>query len=192
MAFFRKLKEMRLLILVICLGIIGYCLHKVVFVPISVDLDSVRAETLAINHRMAALPMQIHKFRRLRDDYQEALFALESINSQVTHESRLPYFVKDLEDVSKDAGTKVSSISIGTMAAGSFYSKVPVTVALRGSYGQIRRFIQGFVKLGRAFNISDLSLESPGSSEREDSAEEHVLDATLSLIVYVVPKGGDN
>ncbi|HXL03753.1 MAG: type 4a pilus biogenesis protein PilO [Firmicutes bacterium] len=192
MAFFRKLKEMRLLILIICLGIIGYCLHKAVFVPISIELDSVRAEALAVNQKITTLPTKVRDLRRLRDDYREAVFALENINSKVTHESQLPYFVKELEGVSKDAGAKILGISVGNSQAGSFYSKVPITVALRGSYGQIRRFIQGLGKLGRAFSISDLGLESPGSSESEVFVEEPVLDASLSLVVYVVPKGGDN
>jgi Tfp pilus assembly protein PilO len=192
MAFFRKLKEMRLLILIMCLGIIGYCMYKVVFVPISIELAGVRAETLAINQRMTTLPVKIRDLRRLRDDYTEAVFALEGINSQVTFETQLPYFVKELEDVSKEAGTKISSISIGNSAAGSFYSKIPISVALRGSYGQIRRFIQGLAKLERAFNISDLRLGSPGSSESMDLTEDPVLDAAFSLVVYVVPKGGDN
>ena len=126
MAFFRKLKEMRLLILIMCLGIIGYCLYKVVFVPISIELAGVRAETLAINQRITTLPVKIRDLGRLREDYREAVFALEGINSQVTFETQLPYFVKELEDVSKEAGTKISSISIGNSADGSFYSKIQI------------------------------------------------------------------
>jgi len=192
MAFFRKLAERRLLILVICLVIIGYCVHKLVFVPVSVELDSVRAKTSDINNKIAELPVKIHDLRRLRDDYAQVVSDLESINSKVTSEAALPYFVKELEDVSKEAGTEISSVSVGALTAGFFYSKIPITVSFQGSYRQVRHFVQGLTRLGRAFRISDLRLESSGSPEPAGPGEEHILNAAFSMVVYIVPKGGDS
>ena len=192
MALFRKLAKWRLLTLIICLGIMGYGFYRVVLVPISIELDSVMAETVAVNQKIASVPKKIHDLRRLRDDYVEAMSSLESINSRVTHETALPYFANELEEVSAKSGTKISSISLGTLATGSFYSKVPITITGQGSYGQVRRFIQGLSRLERAFKISDLHLRTTGFSDSVGINEEQILDVTLSLIVYVVPKGCEN
>lgn len=192
MAVLRKLAEKRLLTLIICLAIIGWIVHSVVFVPMSIELDSIRAETSAISQKIATLPVMIHDLRRMRDDYSQAVSALESINSRVTSEEALPYFIRELEDVSKQAGTDISSVSAGALAAGSYYSRIPMTITFQGSYRQVERFIHGLAKLERAFSVSDLRLESPDFTEREDTGKEHVLDAALSLVVYVVPKGGDS
>ena len=86
MSLFQKLAERRLLVLIICLGIIGYGFYKVVFTYF-LEVDSVRAETIAVNQKIASLPKKIHDLRRLRDDYTEAVSALENINSLVTHEA---------------------------------------------------------------------------------------------------------
>lgn len=192
MAVLQKLAEKRLLALVICLVIIGWMLHRVVFMPMAIELDSIRAETSAINQRIAALPMMIRDLGRMRDDYAQTVSALERINSRVTSETALPYFIRELEDVAKQSGTKISSVSLGALTAGSYYSRIPMTITFQGSYGQVERFIQGLAKLERAFSVSDLRLESPGGSEHEDTGKEHTLDAVLSLVVYVVPKGGDS
>ncbi len=191
MSILRKVTEKRLLTLIICLVIIGWILHRVVFVPMSMELESVNAETQAINQKMATLPVMIHDLQRMRDDYAQAVSALESINSRVTSEGAVPYFISELEDVSKQAGTKISSVSAGALAAGSYYSKIPMTITFQGSYRQVERFVQGLSKLERALGLTDLRLESPGFSETEDISEEHILTATLSMVVYVVPKGGD-
>jgi Tfp pilus assembly protein PilO len=192
MAVLQKLTEKRLLTLIICLVIIGWILQRVVFVPMSMELDGIRTETSAINQKIAALPVMVHDLRRMRDDYAQAVSALESINSRVTSEAALPYFIRELEDVSKQAGTNISSVSMGTLAAGSYCSRIPMTITFQGSYRQVERFIQGLAKLERAVSVSDLRLESPGFTEHEDIGNEHVLDAALSLVVYVVPKGGDS
>ena len=191
MSILRKVTEKRLLTLIICLVIIGWILHRVVFVPMSMELESVKAETQAINQKMATLPVMIHDLQRMRDDYAQAVSALESINSRVTSEGAVPYFISELEDVAKQAGTKISSVSAGALAAGSYYSKIPMTITFQGSYRQVERFVQGLSKLERALGLTDLRLESPGFSETEDISEEHILTATLSMVVYVVPKGGD-
>ena len=191
MSILRKVTEKRLLTLIICLVIIGWILHRVVFVPMSMELESVNAETQAINQKMATLPVMIHDLQRMRDDYAQAVSALESINSRVTSEGAVPYFISELEDVSKQAGTKISSVSAGALAAGSYYSKIPMTITFQGSYRQVERFVQGLSKLERALGLTDLRLESPGFSETEDISEEHILTATLSMVVYVVLKGGD-
>ena len=192
MAVLQKLTEKRLLALIICLVIVGWILHRVVFVPMSMELDSVRAETSAINQKIATLPVMISDLRRMREEYSFAVSALESINSRVTLETALPYFIRELEDVSKAAGTKISSVSMGALAAGPYYSRIPMTITFQGSYLQVERFIQRLAKLERAFSLTDLRLESPGFSEIEDISEGHVLNTTLSLVVYVVPKGGDS
>ncbi len=191
MSILRKVTEKRLLTLIICLVIIGWILHRVVFVPMSMELESVNAETQAINQKMATLPVMIHDLQRMRDDYAQAVSALASNNSRVTSEGAVPYFISELEDVSKQAGTKISSVSAGALAAGSYYSKIPMTITFQGSYRQVERFVQGLSKLERALGLTDLRLESPGFSETEDISEEHILTATLSMVVYVVPKGGD-
>jgi Tfp pilus assembly protein PilO len=192
MALLRKLAEWRLLALLICLGIIGYVFYSIVIVPISIELDSIRAETVAVNQKITSLPKKIQDLGRLRDDYDKAVSSLDIINSRVTHETALPYFTTELERTSKEAGTKLSSVSIGTLIPGSSYSRVPMTITCRGFYGQIRRFVQGLSKLERAFNISDFHLRTTGFLDSVGINEEQILDVTLSLIVYVVPKGGEN
>ena len=74
---------------------------------------------------------------------------------------------------------------------GSSYAKIPLTLTCHGSYGQVRRFIQELARLQRAFKVSDLRLRSFRSSQSVSRKEEQILDVTISLVVYVVPKGGD-
>lgn len=191
MAFLRRLVEKRLLVLIVCLGIVGYGLYRVVFVPISMELESVQANIFALSQKIASLPVKVQELKRLRDDYAMAVSALEGINSTVTHETALPHFIKELEDISRECGTKMTSVSLGTLTTGSFYPGVPITVAFQGSYGQAKRFVQGLSRLGRAFKMNDLRLQESGSPELLDPGEEQVIDVTLSLVLYVVPKGGD-
>lgn len=175
-------------LLVVVLGLAAYVAYVRAFVPLSREAEDLNRRVKATRQKMTSLPRKAETLAGLREEYGETLKALEELQTTVAHEEGMPYFLRDLEIASFASGATVVSVSAGSMTSASPYGELPIVIGILGSYTQVKAFVNDLLSLGRALSVKTLRLSASRGASASTGAP--VLDATLDLILYVVPEGG--
>ena len=177
-----------ILVLTVGLALAGYVFYAYVLSPISREAADLSQRLDIVSRRIGSIAQKGETLASLRAEYEEALKALQAIDSIVTRETGIPYFLRDLDRVSSASGVAVVSLSIGSLASSSPYAEVPFTIEVQGSYQQVKTFLDKLLSLGRAMSVRGVRLAAPRGTS--DAGGAQTLDAALSMVLYVVPKGG--
>lgn len=175
-------------LLIVVLGLAAYVVYVQAFMPLSREAEALNRRVRVTRQKIASLPKKAETLASLREEYGQTVKALEELESTVTQEEGMPYFLRDLESASFASGATVVSVSAGSMTGASPYGELPVVIGISGSYTQVRAFVNGLLSLGRAMSVKTLRLSAPRGANASTGAP--VLDATLAVIMYVMPEGG--
>ncbi len=184
----RNWMSTRVLALVFALELAGYAFYGYVLSPMWREAADLSQRLDLISRRIGSIAQRGETLASLRAEYEDALKSLQEIDSTVTRETAIPYFLRDLENVSSASGAAVVSLSLGSPSISSPYAETPLTIEVQGSYQQVKAFLDRLLSLGRAMSVTGVRLGGPRGSG--DVARPQALDATFSVVLYVVPKGG--
>lgn len=173
---------------VLGLALAGYVFYAYVISPMSREAADLSQRLDLMSRRIGSITQKSETLASLRAEYEESLKSLQEIDQTVTRETGIPHFLRDLEKVSSASGATLASLSLGSPSASSPYGEIPFTVQVQGSYQQVKAFLDRLLSLGRAMSVRGVRLGAP--RETGDAAGAHALDATFSVVLYVVPKGG--
>ena len=97
--------------------------------------------------------------QRLEKLEQDLALAL----TELPQEAQIDELLRQLNDVGKKAGLSITNVSPGPEGAGSqdFIAKIPIGMAVNGSYEEIAIFFESVSKLRRIVNINDITLSGP-------------------------------
>ncbi len=96
-----------------------------------------------------------HQKEVLEERLREAL-------TELPNDANIDELLMQLNEVGVRAGLSLASVEPGVETKeGSFYSKIPVKLAVVGNYHEIAMFFDMVGKLKRIVNISDIQLKSP-------------------------------
>jgi len=181
-------------LLALGLGIAGYVFYAYVFSPMSRTAAELANRLDEISVKIGLVAQKSETLRTLRDEYEKALKSLQAIDSTVTREESIPYFLKDVERASRASGATLEVLSLDAPSASSPYTEVPATIAVKGSYRQVRAFLTEILSAGRAISVKTLRLAASGDTTHGGAVEpeaSEALEATFSVVLYALPKGGD-
>ncbi|MGE5593212.1 MAG: type 4a pilus biogenesis protein PilO [Betaproteobacteria bacterium] len=177
-----------IVVLALGLGIAGYVFYARMFLPMSRTAAELSQRLDEVSLRIGSVAEKSETLRTLRDDYEKALKSFQAIDSTVTKEESIPYFLRDVERASWASGATLQSLSLEPPSASSPYVEVPVTIGVRGSYRQVKMFLTEILSAGRAMSVKAVRLAASGGTADPGTAE--ALEATFSVVLYALPKGG--
>ncbi|MEW6229299.1 MAG: type 4a pilus biogenesis protein PilO [Bacillota bacterium] len=175
-------------LLVVALAFAGYVVYAQAFMPLSREARSLSLRVKATRQKIESLPKTAEALARLREEHVQTVEALEELESAVTQAEGMPYFLRDLERASSASGVTVVSVSAGSLTSSSPYAELPVAIGISGSYVQVKAFVDELLSLGRAMSVRTLRLSASRRSNGSGGAP--VLDATLAVVLYIMPEGG--
>ncbi|MCR4401751.1 MAG: type 4a pilus biogenesis protein PilO [Firmicutes bacterium] len=179
---------MRLAALAAGFLIAGYLVNEWILSPMSGRAAELARRLDIVTSKIGSVAEKGETLASLRREYERAREALQDVDSTITRETGLPYFVRDLERAASASGAALQDLSIGTLTASSPYSEIPVTVKVRGTYRQVQAFLDRTLSVGRTVSVKGIHLLSTGGAG--DMGSTQAIDATFSMVLYVVPKGG--
>lgn len=181
-----------ILILALGFSLAGYVYYAYVFSPMAREAREISQHLEIVARRIGSVAEKGETLAGLRAQYEQALKALQAVDSTVTQERAVPYFLRDLERASSASGAGLESLSMGSLSPSGPYAEVPVTIEVKGSYQQIGTFVKEILSHGRALSVVGVRLAAPGGAGDVDAKTAETVDATFSLLLYVVPKGGSD
>jgi type IV pilus assembly protein PilO len=153
------------------------------FVPQSHKLSSLRSQQASLNSliqqdnaRMQRLRTETHHLGQIRSMYS-------TLENYVPSTQGLYTYVHTISAAGKSAGINITSISPGApvAASGTPYTAIPITAAIKGSYTELRNFLQGIYALPRLTDVNAISLNMTGGTGGE-------LGATLQMAIFTSQK----
>lgn len=177
-----------IVVLALGLGIAGYVFYACVFSPMSRTAAELSQRLDEVSLRIGSVAEKSETLRTLRDEYEKALKSFQAIDSTVTKEESIPYFLRDVERASWASGATLQSLSLEPPSVSSPYVEVPVTIGIKGSYRQVKTFLTEILSAGRAMSVRAVRLAASGGTTDPGTAE--ALEATFSVVLYALPKGG--
>lgn len=114
-------------------------------------------ENQAIAENKARFQEQI---QRLREDLKQAQSLLPS-------DADIRGLLRQLTSLAKKSGLEVLLFMPGDEMPEGFYSRIPITLKLKGSYHDVATFIDKVGKMKRIINMQDLNLVAPEVKENK-------------------------
>lgn len=133
----------------------------------TLDSDYTQKQTIANN---------LNEFKRQKEQLEQQL--AQAI-TELPNAAEIDELLRQLNDVGKKAGLSITSVTPGREAPESFFVRIPIGMAVQGSYEEIALFFENVSRLRRIVNISNVNL---GGSTRK--AEKVVLNATFSATTF--------
>jgi type IV pilus assembly protein PilO len=131
------------------------------------DQDLVGKQTIANN---------LNEFKRKKEKLEQQL---AEAFTELPQNKDIDELLRQLNDVGKKAGLEITSVAPGSDSPESFYIKIPIAMAVQGSYEEIAVFFESVSKLRRIVNISNVKLGTPTKK-----SEKVVLNATFSATTF--------
>jgi type IV pilus assembly protein PilO len=156
--------------------------------PIEDELKGIQGQQQAADRTLAekqAIADNLNEKRKEMDALEQKL---QEALTQLPEKKELEELLAQLNDVGKKSGLDISKVVPAAEVNKSFYSEIPIQVAVSGNYHEIALFLQEIANLRRIVNVSNLKMTQPttrGSSEKVILTSEFV----ATTFRFVEPKG---
>jgi type IV pilus assembly protein PilO len=105
-----------------------------------------------------AIANNLNQFRREKELLEQRLQeALAELPNQKSVDELLQLF----QDRAQKAGLEIATIEPQPAVAEGFYARLPIPMAVTGSYHEVATFFDALARLRRIVNVSNISLDQP-------------------------------
>jgi len=104
---------------------------------------------------------------------------------ELPDKSEIPELLSSVSGLAKEAGLDVNLFKVNADRLDEFYARVPVEIAVTGSYHQVASFFDAVSELPRIVNISQIEMTSPNISS--GSVILHV-NCVATTFRYITPE----
>lgn len=180
-------REKWLLAIALVLGL-GYVVYAYVYTPITTHHAAVAKELEDVNFEMQKGLAALKRIPKVEQEFREKLAALESFEVLIPDEDKLPYLLKDLEDIAGRGNVKIYSLSLGKPAPVGDYLEIELKLTLEGEYNDILAFFANVEAMPRLINVTGFSIGGFSAATVEGSKAPLKVDVMMTTIVR--PKNG--
>ncbi len=141
---------------------------------VRIDQEQAKLDTELVGKQTIA--NNLNEFKRKKEKLEQQL---AEAFTELPPNPNIDELLRQLNDVAKKAGLEITSIAPGSATSENFYLKIPIAMAVQGSYEEIAVFFESVSKLRRIVNIANVKLGSPIRK-----SEKVVLSATFSAATF--------
>jgi Tfp pilus assembly protein PilO len=128
-----------------------------------------RDAAAAADDRLDRIRVQLRELRardKLMQSFAVRAKQAETLEAKLKQAKAEPAFVRDIEALANRSGATVEQVSSPSEEKGNAVNTALFEIILRGSYGNIRRFIGGLTELDEFVTVERVSLERDGEGVR--------------------------
>lgn len=125
-------------------------------------------EFLEVRDKVDSLRLDVTKERRLamnlrkyKKEVKELDIQLQFALQELPDKSEIPELLSSISSLAKDSGLEVDLFKVNAEQFDEFYARVPVEIAVSGTFHQIATFFDKVAQLPRIVNISQINLVNP-------------------------------
>ena len=176
--------------LVLALTALNYFVIGVPFLGPSVsDLEERLARTEGEQKRVdndliekTAIANNLNQFRRERELLEQRL---QEALAELPEEKKIDELLELFQERARKAGLEISSIEPQPEVSEGFYARVPINMAVSGTYHEIVTFFDSLSRLRRIVNVNNITFDGP-----KDNGGKVVLNGKflVTTFMFVQPK----
>jgi type IV pilus assembly protein PilO len=172
-------------LLVLMLGLVTALYYFVFHMSLTDEIDQATSQHAQLENDLRAAQQRQEEYLRLTQELA-AREARDRDNKRVLpEEAEIPAFLQDLNRLAELSGLGMSLVEPRPEEPGPSYTRIPVTLALRGKYHQVAKFFYNVSRLERAIGMEDLQLREP-----QVVGEDVVLRINVRATTYRRPAPG--
>lgn len=119
---------------------------------------------------------------QFKAEYEKMELQLKEALTQLPNKKEIPSLLTSISSLAKDSGLEVLRFQPGGETVRGFYSEVPVSLTLAGTFHEVALFSYAIGNLPRIVNLSNLSLASPRVEEGQAELSVSCLATTFRFI----------
>ncbi len=157
--------------IVACLVVAGAIVAAGLYVPFSpinqlrLDLETARAEKVALEAEVTPLRVQKAQHSRLQADMKALEAQLENLRKIVPEEKEVDGFVREVHQMAVAARVEIRKMKSLPVNTREFHSEMPFEVTCDGPYYAVLDFFGKMGSLSRIINVSDLEFVTPAKEK---------------------------
>ncbi len=108
--------------------------------------------------------------------------------TELPEKKEIDELLAQLNDVGKKAGLEISRVEPGAEAPATFFSKIPIRMAVSGNYHEIAMFLQEIANMRRIVNVNNIRLASPTVKSEKVVLNSEFLATTFRFVEQPKPQ----
>lgn len=159
---FGKLKgAQKAAITIVLVGLVAAAFYFFFYSDIEEQIADTGKQRTQLAKRLSEYTTQLktkHEFQeKIQTLYRKRQIALEKL----PEDEEIPSLLQKIDGLGKIVGLQMSAFVRMEPVPSNFYSVIPVTMEMRGTYHQISTFFHYIGKLTRIVNVTNISLTNP-------------------------------
>jgi len=184
--FMKMQTSKKVLVLVVVVLLIAVLFWYLQISPMQEELTQAKSQQQQLDTKLAEVKVRKKTYdddRKRRDDLEIASIKQRQI---LPSDSEMASFLNSINVVADLAGLELLSVKPMEEAPENYYARIPVMLAVKGSYHQIAKFFYQIGKLDRVINVENIELDKPEITESGTT-----LSATLMATTFRALEKGD-
>lgn len=158
-----KHKALGLLGITVFFGAIFYFMF---YSDLSDRLNNLETQVVTLKQEVASYEDKMQKYEAFRAEVNKLLEEQKELVKVLPTKRQIPEFLKQLHGQGELAGLNILTFQPRGERRKNFYAKIPVRMAIVGTYHQISKFFYSVGRLKRIVNIQNVSLGNGKLIER--------------------------
>lgn len=176
------------LVLVLIVGLLTGAYYSLFYSPLESDLQAAKQQHVKLGQEQIAAKATLVEFVRV----SETLLKRKSLDQQnrrvLPERAEIAAFLQDLNRTAELSGLSIDLVEPRAEEMKPLYVKVPVNIAISGSYHQVTKFFYSISQLDRAISLEDAELKVRPSKLGEPAT---MLDVQVLATTFRKPAAAD-
>src|SRR5258708_16358866 len=138
--------------------VVGLLFYQLLYSDISDDIKKAKAQESELRDEKASYAKRKGEYLSYRTELTQLQDEQRELLKALPKKAEIPSFIANIQEQAELAGLEVLQIDIAPEGAHELYVKIPVRMAVRGTYHQIAKFFKNTSELRRIVNVENLTL----------------------------------
>jgi type IV pilus assembly protein PilO len=173
--------------LVLVSAFIGAVFYFVFYSDGQDQLTRLDREVRGLQQEVASYEAKKKKYMAFRAEVNKLLEEQKELIKVLPTEAEIPTFLQSLHAQAELSGLNILTFEPAPEQPQAFYARIPVRMAITGTFHQITKFFHSVGQLKRIVNINDLNLGTPAVTEHGVMLRANFVASTFR---FIAPQGG--
>jgi len=170
-------------IVVVC-AVVGYATWHYDIQPQLQVLEEVKKEEITLKGNFEVKQKKAANLNALKVQLAEMKQSFGDMIRQLPDQTEVAGLIVDISQTGLAAGLEFELFKPGKEKPGEFYSELPITLRVVGSYHQFGEFVSGIATLPRIVTTHDISITKRGGKSKRGARSEGTLVMNATAKTY--------
>ena len=165
--------------------------YGLLVMPVEDQIKIQIATQEALNRQLAEkqeIAQNLNERRREMDNLEQKL--AEAL-TELPEKKDVEELLAQLNDIGKKSGLEIQTVEPGAEAAASFYSQIPIRMAVSGNYHEIAMFMQEVANMRRIVNVNNIKMGDAQVRNEKVVLKSEFLATTFRFVAQAPPQAGN-